>query len=93
MPPSEKDIAQVFQRDYIIPNLTSEELIRRLKKLSNVLSETEQLEEESEARATVKPVAQNLVKPALMKHASREIRLLVACCLADILRILAPETD
>jgi sister-chromatid-cohesion protein PDS5 len=67
--------------------------LKRLKKLASVLSDTDQLEEENEARDTIKPVAKILVRQQLIKHQNKDVRLIVSCCLADILRILAPETD
>jgi sister-chromatid-cohesion protein PDS5 len=73
--------------------LAQDELIKRLKKLANVLADTDQIDEESEARETIKPVAKTLVRQNLIKHSNKDIRLIVACCLSDILRILAPETD
>ena len=40
---------------------------------------------------SLKSVASALVSPGLLKNKVKDIRLLVACCIADILRIYAPN--
>ena len=39
----------------------------------------------------VKPVATALVKPSLLKHKDKEVRVFLAFCIAEVLRIFAPE--
>ena len=36
-------------------------------------------------------VAQSLVSPFILKHRDKDVKAYAACCLADILRIFAPE--
>lgn len=37
------------------------------------------------------PLAVHLVKDFFLSHDSKDVQLLVACCIADILRVFAPE--
>lgn len=37
------------------------------------------------------PLAVHLVKDFFLTHDSKDVQLLVACCIADILRVFAPE--
>jgi hypothetical protein len=37
------------------------------------------------------PMAVHLVKDFFLNHDSKDVQLLVACCIADILRVFAPE--
>lgn len=46
-------------------------------------------DEENLSRYT--PLALHLVKDFFLNHESKDVQLLVACCIADILRIYAPE--
>jgi sister chromatid cohesion protein PDS5 len=46
-------------------------------------------DEENLSRYT--PLALHLVKDFFLNHDSKDVQLLVACCIADILRIYAPE--
>ena len=36
-------------------------------------------------------VAQSLVSPFILRHRDKDVKAYAACCLADILRIFAPE--
>ena len=47
--------------------------------------------EQGDDTTAIDAFAQSLVKPFLLKHKSKNVRLLVACCLADVLRVYAPE--
>ena len=38
-----------------------------------------------------KEVSVSLVKPFILKHRDKDVKAHAACCLADILRIFAPE--
>lgn len=37
------------------------------------------------------PLALHLVKDFFLNHDSKDVQLLVGCCIADILRVFAPE--
>lgn len=37
------------------------------------------------------PLTLHLVEDYFLKHASKDVQLLIACCIADVLRVYAPE--
>jgi len=65
-----------------------DELIRRLKVLATTF---QSMGQEENAYDEYVPVCLHLAEEGFLHHTSRDVRLLVACCLADILRIYAPE--
>lgn len=67
--------------------LSKDELIKRLKNLAHELSNADQVDGESK----YKEVAASLVKPFILKHRDKDVKAHAACCLADILRIFAPD--
>lgn len=67
--------------------LSKDELIKRLKNLAHELSNADQTDR-AEKYGTV---AQSLVSPFILKHRDKDVKAHAACCLADILRIHAPE--
>eukprot|EP00057_Strongylocentrotus_purpuratus_P033215 XP_790621.2 PREDICTED: sister chromatid cohesion protein PDS5 homolog A [Strongylocentrotus purpuratus] len=71
----------------LTPDLSKDEMVRRLKMLARVFQDMEQ-EEDTTA---YEPLALHLLEPFLFKHSSKDVRLLVGCCLADVFRIFAPE--
>lgn len=66
--------------------LPFEELFRRLQQLSASL---QNLSQEEDQRYTA--LALHLTDDFFLNHPAKDIQLLIACCLADILRIFAPE--
>jgi sister-chromatid-cohesion protein PDS5 len=75
-------------------NLSETELINRLTKLADLLSQVEQKEkqkEKEENTPNLDEIAAALVQQSILKHKNNEVRLLAACCLADIFRIYAPN--
>jgi len=37
------------------------------------------------------PLTLHLAEDYFLKHASKDVQLLIACCIADVLRVYAPE--
>lgn len=37
------------------------------------------------------PLSLHLAEEAFLNHQSRDVQLLIACCIADVLRVYAPE--
>ncbi|KAG5673625.1 hypothetical protein PVAND_003654 [Polypedilum vanderplanki] len=68
-------------------NMSEDELIRNLKAISENLQTTPQEEETQEYI----PLSMQLAEDYFLSHPSRDVQLLVACCIADIMRIYAPE--
>ncbi len=74
----------------VTEELGSDELIRRLKNLAHTFQALQQAEDES-TYVDYTPLALHLSEEFFLNHPSRDVQLLVACCVADILRIFAPE--
>ncbi|KAK2159284.1 hypothetical protein LSH36_155g04017 [Paralvinella palmiformis] len=66
--------------------LSKDELVRRLKLLARAFQEMGQ-DENNE----YKQLALYLATEFFLDHCNKDVRLLVACCIADIFRIFAPE--
>jgi sister-chromatid-cohesion protein PDS5 len=77
----------MFAKDFLTASLSKEELTKRLKA---VLEETGSWPQ-GENTEKLKFIAKDIGESALQKHASFDIRLLVACIAADILRVFAPD--
>lgn len=84
---STKDLQQTLDAKSIIGVEDKDALVRSLKKICPCLSE---LKEKTPA-LHLDDLAKALVAPAILGHRSKEVKLMVACCLADILRIYAPD--
>lgn len=63
------------------------ELIDRLKTWASYLSEIDQEEDKTE----LSQIRDSLVSPDLLDYQDTDVKLFVACCAADVLRIYAPE--
>ncbi|KAK4360111.1 hypothetical protein RND71_022340 [Anisodus tanguticus] len=72
------------------PTTTKGSLIKLLKQGSAFLSELEQSPPKAMLEA-MQPLQAAIVKPELLKHQDREVKLLVATCICEITRITAPE--
>ncbi|KAK4369677.1 hypothetical protein RND71_009152 [Anisodus tanguticus] len=72
------------------PPTTKDSLIKLLKQGSAFLSELEQSPPKAMLEA-MQPLQAAIVKPELLKHQDREVKLLVATCICEITRITAPE--
>ncbi|XP_060185631.1 sister chromatid cohesion protein PDS5 homolog A isoform X2 [Lycium barbarum] len=72
------------------PPTTKDSIIKLLKQGSAFLSELEQSPPKAMLEA-MQPLQAAIVKPELLKHQDREVKLLVATCICEITRITAPE--
>jgi len=66
----------------------ADELIRRLKVLASAF---QSMGQEENAYDEYVPLCLHLAEDGFFNHHSKDVRLLIACCIADILRIYAPE--
>ncbi|KAJ3118169.1 hypothetical protein HDU96_003456 [Phlyctochytrium bullatum] len=64
------------------------ELVKRLKELHGKLA---QLNQEDVDKSSLQQVRTDLVSRSLFMHKDKAVRILTACCLADILRLFAPD--
>lgn len=69
-------------------DLGPDELIRRLKTLAHTLQAMGQ--DEGMYQQYI-PLALHLAEEHFLTHQSRDVQLLIACCIADVLRVYAPE--
>ncbi|EDV35799.1 uncharacterized protein Dana_GF12284, isoform B [Drosophila ananassae] len=72
----------------LVEDLGTDELIRRLKTLANVL---QTMDQDDNLYQQYIPLALHLLDDFFMQHTSRDVQLLIACCVADVLRVYAPE--
>ncbi|GLV36490.1 precocious dissociation of sisters 5 [Carabus blaptoides fortunei] len=72
----------------ITDDLGPDELIRRLKTLAHTL---QSMEQDEGAYQQYIPLALHLAEDQFLTHPSRDVQLLIACCIADVLRVYAPE--
>lgn len=63
-------------------------LIKRLKTLSQELKE---LDQEDVDRDSLNRAAKELCLPGLLSHKDKGVKAYTACCLADMLRLYAPD--
>ena len=69
----------------VTEDIGSDELIRRLKTLAHTFQTLSQADDES-TYADYTPLAIHLADDGFLTHHSRDVQLLIACCVADILR-------
>ncbi|XP_057497831.1 sister chromatid cohesion protein PDS5 homolog A-like isoform X1 [Actinidia eriantha] len=72
------------------PPTTKDALLKLLKQAATCLSELDQSPTKSMLES-MQPFLNSIVKPELLKHQDREVKLLVATCVCEITRITAPE--
>ncbi|XP_065167677.1 sister chromatid cohesion protein PDS5 homolog B-B-like isoform X2 [Atheta coriaria] len=72
----------------ITDDLGADELIRRLKTLAHTL---QAMGQDEGAYQQYIPLALHLAEEQFLSHPSRDVQLLIACCIADVLRVYAPE--
>ncbi|XP_038690339.1 sister chromatid cohesion protein PDS5 homolog A-like isoform X1 [Tripterygium wilfordii] len=72
------------------PPSSKDALIKLLKQAAASLSEIEQSQSASELEP-MQPFLNSIVKPELLKHQDKDVKLLVATCICEITRITAPN--
>ncbi|GBP62684.1 Sister chromatid cohesion protein PDS5 homolog B-B, partial [Eumeta japonica] len=72
----------------ITDDLGPDELVRRLKALAHTL---QGLGQDEGMYQQYIPLALHLADDFFLTHPSRDVQLLIACCIADVLRVYAPE--
>ncbi|KAI8502919.1 Sister chromatid cohesion protein PDS5 A [Branchiostoma belcheri] len=70
-------------------DLHKDELIRRLKVLAKTFADMDQDQEEEKSR--YEPLSLHMASEHFLHHESKDVKLIVGCCIADIFRIYAPE--
>ncbi|XP_011628282.1 sister chromatid cohesion protein PDS5 homolog A isoform X1 [Amborella trichopoda] len=72
------------------PPSSKDSLIKLLKQAATCLSELDQSPSQS-LLESMQPCLNAIVKPELLKHSDKDVKLLVATCICEITRITAPE--
>lgn len=73
----------------ITAKVSSDELVKRLKACSKFLAETEDL---NDGLATsLASLSAILVEPFIQHHKTKDVRLLAACCIAELFRLFYPD--
>ncbi|KDP35518.1 hypothetical protein JCGZ_08956 [Jatropha curcas] len=72
------------------PPPTKDTLVKLLKQAATCLSEMDQ-SPSAITMESMQPFLDAIVKPELLKHQDRDVKLLVAACICEITRITAPE--
>ncbi|KAG6641941.1 sister chromatid cohesion protein PDS5 homolog B-like [Carya illinoinensis] len=72
------------------PPSTKDALVRLLKQAATCLAEFDQSPSAS-ILESMQPFLNSIVKPEMLKHQDRDVKLLVATCICEITRITAPE--
>ncbi|KAJ6709378.1 PRECOCIOUS DISSOCIATION OF SISTERS 5 ISOFORM A [Salix koriyanagi] len=73
-------------------------LVKSLRQAANALSQIEQpletfqkTEAVKKLEAAINPLRKSILKHGLIKHTDKEVKLLVAICVSEVFRVLAPE--
>ena len=84
-----KDFSQVTNARKRLAELQSDILANELKRIFDELSLLAQ--DDIHAKAEAADYADQVILPSILKHKDKSIRILASCCVANILRIYAPE--
>ncbi|KAF8783022.1 Sister chromatid cohesion protein PDS5 like protein [Argiope bruennichi] len=68
-------------------DLSTDDLVRRLKECAQSF---QNMSQEDDNSAYI-PLAMHLVSECFLEHPSKDVRLLIACCIADVFRVFAPD--
>jgi sister-chromatid-cohesion protein PDS5 len=71
--------------------ITRHELDPFFQKLYNYLCDRKQKDEGDDGEPNLQYIAAQLIQSHLVKNSDRNISILVACCLYDIVRVYAPD--
>ncbi|XP_066979416.1 sister chromatid cohesion protein PDS5 homolog B-B isoform X2 [Macrobrachium rosenbergii] len=72
----------------VTEDIGPDEMIRRLKTLAHTL---QSMGQDDGAYQEYVPLAMHIADDFFLSYPSRDVQLLIACCIADVLRVYAPE--
>ncbi|UYV72676.1 PDS5A [Cordylochernes scorpioides] len=99
-PPSQHKIIYPPGVKELNEDLSNDELVRRLKRCPLAAKARVSAQEcaqafqnlsQEEDNSFIVPLSLYLATPFFLEHPNKDVRLLVACCIADIFRVFAPE--
>ena len=79
----------VFEPNFLGRAVRKGDLIIRLNALHKSLNELSQ--DPNDLPTDLPATAAQLVSPKILGHSDKDVRLLSACCIVDVLRVFAPE--
>lgn len=85
--PPERAIAEVGKR-LSQPRLSKDALVKLLKQAESALSE---LSQSSSLQTALEPIINSLAQNNLLQYNDKDVKLLVAACFTEIVRVLAPD--
>lgn len=88
MPGSAEEVATEVGKRLAQPRLGKDALVKLLKQAESALSE---LSQSSSLHDALRPLSKSLVQTSLLSHKDKDVRLLVAVCFIEVMRILAPD--
>lgn len=77
-----------FNDKLVGKGLATDALLKKLKALHHELAEMEQ---DNVELKSIEPVCKELISTSIMLHKDKGVKAYAACCLADILRLFAPD--
>lgn len=85
---NEKLVSDIGKRLALQARPNKDFLVKSLRQAGSALSE---LDQSSSLEPVIKPLINSLVKHGLIQNKDKDVRLLVAICINEIMRVLAPE--
>ncbi|CAO1942424.1 unnamed protein product [Urochloa humidicola] len=88
MPDSPEQVVREVGKRLAQPRLGKDALVKLLKQAENALSE---LSQSSSLQDALNALSNSLVQTTFLNHKDKDVKLLVAVCLIDVMRVLAPD--
>ncbi|KAG2602210.1 hypothetical protein PVAP13_5KG660400 [Panicum virgatum] len=88
MPDSPEQVVREVGKRLGQPRLGKDALVKLLKQAENALSE---LSQSSSLQDALHALSKSLVQTTLLNHKDKDVKLLVAVCFIEVMRILAPD--
>ncbi|KAL1214039.1 putative sister chromatid cohesion protein PDS5 [Cardamine amara subsp. amara] len=85
-----EELLKEFGSKLDLPPVSKDSLLKLLKEASVCLSELEQSPQPA-VLESIQPFLDAVVKPEILNHQDKDVKLLVASCVSEITRITAPE--
>ncbi|KAG2593232.1 hypothetical protein PVAP13_5NG110322 [Panicum virgatum] len=88
MPDSPEQVVREVGKHLAQPRLGKDALVKLLKQAENALSE---LSQSSSLQDALHALSKSLAQTTLLNHKDKDVKLLVAVCFIEVMRILAPD--
>ncbi|CAL4960254.1 unnamed protein product [Urochloa decumbens] len=88
MPDSPEQVVREVGKRLAQPRLGKDALVKLLKQAENALTE---LSQSSSLQDALNALSKSLAQTTLLNHKDKDVKLLVAVCLIEVMRVLAPD--